>query len=158
MSESLEQLNERLTEAESRLSMALVIGEVGIWDLNMVTGTLNWDNRMHRLFRTNPMDWKGTTDAFLEEVHPSDREKVRLALEASAQQDTPYDLSYKIVKAPYTIRARGRVLRDADGKPVRMLGVCIKDPALCHTCRWNPEREGCGHLNAPDPLPDTSHA
>lgn len=148
MIESLESLNDRITEAESRLAMALAIGEVGIWDWNMVTGTLCWDARMHQLFRTSPVTWKGTTDSFLQEVHPSDREMVKKALQESENTDAPYDISYKITKAAYPIRARGRVIRDQRGKAVRMLGVCIKDPALCRSCRWNPEREGCASLHA----------
>ncbi|MHA7774822.1 bifunctional diguanylate cyclase/phosphodiesterase [Roseibium sp. M-1] len=61
---------ERLSQ---RLKLALDTSEIGIWELNLDTGTLTWDSRMLELYDV-PKDRDHTKyDVWSETLHPDDR-------------------------------------------------------------------------------------
>ena len=78
---------------------------------------------MHGL---RPGEFPGTFDAFLERVHPDDREAVRRAF-LNAVDEGSLDLEYRIVCPDGTVRwleCHGRVVRGREGLERRMIGVC----------------------------------
>lgn len=110
---------------EERLRMATAIGEVGVWDWNVVTDELVWDESMYALYGISQGEFGGAYEAWIHSVHPDDRsitdEAIKLAL-----QGHPYGPEFRIVRSDGSIRfivATGRVLRDANGTVVRMVGT-----------------------------------
>ncbi len=58
-------------------------------------------------------------------MHPEDRADVQSAIQRSLETDAYYDVEFRVM-APGAIRwaaRKGRVVRDASGRPVRMIGV-----------------------------------
>jgi PAS domain S-box-containing protein len=113
-----------LERARKRLTEAQRLANVGHWDWNVETGTLEWSDEMYRILGLEPGEVEPTYDAFFEYVHPEDREALdRAVSEALAGGD--YDVDHRIVRPDGEIRI---VHERADvtyehGDPVKMLGT-----------------------------------
>ena len=120
------QRESELRESEYRLRLALAGGQMGTWDVNLVTNQITWDAKELQMFgfqqRTEPI----AAGVFYECVHPDDRcrvrEAVRLAIEASGELDH----HFRIIRSDGEIRwlvSKGMVLADEQGRPCRILGI-----------------------------------
>jgi PAS domain S-box-containing protein len=112
--------------AEERLELAIDAGGIGIWDWDIRVNELVWSEHFERLFGLVPDEFEGTFDAFLLRVHPDDRQSVREAIEAALQHDGHYETELRVIwpdGSVHWLLAVGRVHRNAEGRPVRMLGL-----------------------------------
>ena len=73
---------EALRENQLRLQFALDAAEAGVWIVNIKTGEIYWDERMHAIFGLTPGSFAGTLESWLARVHPEDQP---LALKAILQ-------------------------------------------------------------------------
>jgi PAS domain S-box-containing protein len=115
-----------LREREARLSEGEAIAHVGTWDRDIATGELCWSDETYRIFGVQPGEFTPTYESFLAAVHREDRERVAAAVEAARRQDAPLDIEYRVVRPDGTVRivcARGRIFRDEQGRPARMMGT-----------------------------------
>lgn len=108
-----------------RLQLATEASGVGVWDYQLVTGKLIWNDSMYALYgvpRTAALAYEAWHDAVL----PEDMSDAEAALKATLEKGVPYDLNFRIRRGDGVVRvihARARVYRDADGKPARMVGT-----------------------------------
>ncbi len=115
-----------LKSSEERYALAQTAADIGSWDWNIVTGRLLWSERIEPMFGFAPGQFDGTYEAFLERVHPDDRQSIVDAVEACIEQGRDYRIDHRIIQPDGGIRwiaETGDVVRDAAGKAVRMLGV-----------------------------------
>ncbi len=127
LAEDAEEARKRAQRSEEFLNLALNSSGVGIWNTDLKTNLVMWDDRVHALFGLKPGTFAGTHQAGLALVHPDDRDRVQKQREQAIQQDTPYDTEFRVVwpdGSIHIVGLRGKVHRDAAGKPVRMIGVC----------------------------------
>jgi PAS domain S-box-containing protein len=118
---------EAVQEKDARLHLLEKAGSVGYWELNLATRDLQWTDETFRQMGRDPKTFRPTYKAFLEGVHPQDRQWVNDAVEAAIKQKTEYDIEFRCVWPDGKVRwiaTRGRAFY-ASGKPVRMFGVCI---------------------------------
>jgi PAS domain-containing protein len=131
----LEIIGRNLDAIDERKTLALQESNVGIWDWNVLTGTLWWDENMFRIYNMSPTMFKGKYEDWYNAVHPDDREN------ALAQIKKCFD----DVKARYFVRFRlnpqlkdgtiigvGNVIRDNNGYISRMVGINILEPQPIH--------------------------
>lgn len=112
--------------AKERLRQGQLFANIGTWELNIVSGELYWTEGIAPLFGYPAGDLNTSYDKFIEAVHTEDRQAVMDAVSACIERDEPYDIEHRVVWPDGTVRwlfERGAVMRDADGKPLRMLGV-----------------------------------
>ena len=117
------QLRETLRDRENRLSMALDVGGLGAWDLNLITGELNATAACKAVFGREPGAFF-SLNSMLRAVHPDDRAGARKVFEAGPQPGK--DSEYRVVLTDgreKRIELRGRAVMDANGKPCRVTGV-----------------------------------
>ncbi|MHC4564971.1 MAG: MEDS domain-containing protein [Planctomycetota bacterium] len=117
---------EALRRSEQRYALAQRAANIGSWDWNIVTGDLHWSDRIEPLFGFAPGQFGATYEAFLECVHPDDRKHVVESANASIEQGDDYAVEHRIVWPNGTVRwmsETGDVIRDGQGKAVRMLGI-----------------------------------
>ncbi|MEA2608580.1 MAG: two-component system, cell cycle sensor histidine kinase and response regulator CckA, partial [Chloroflexota bacterium] len=117
-----------LRESRERLSFALDAGRMGTWDWEVATGQMHWSESLERIVGIPPGSFGGTYDAFVELVDPEDREQVRLAFERAAASDGEYVVECRMGPpgAPAAlIAAQGRMVRNAAGSPIRLVGVAL---------------------------------
>ena len=124
----LHSLSDELFKREERYSLAKKATLFGIWDWNITTGDLYWDDTMFELFQ--PANWNGKVEDFYNCLAVEDAVVAHKKLEACINSDAPYDYRYKVItktgKQVY-VRGRGNIVsRDEQGKPDRMIGICIK--------------------------------
>jgi two-component system CheB/CheR fusion protein len=75
-----------------------------------------------------PGGFPGTFEGFQALVHPDERARVNEAIRRALEDGSGYEIEFRNVwpdGSVHTIAAKGRVLRNAQGRPVRMLGTCM---------------------------------
>jgi PAS domain S-box-containing protein len=116
---ALQQANESLAEAQA-------LAHLGSWEWDIPSGRVAWSSELYRIFGLAPDGTAVTYDAFLRRVHPQDRRRVRREIERALEERSSFELTHRIVLDDGSERAvhgRGRVVVDAEGTPVRMLGT-----------------------------------
>ena len=119
-----------LKSSESMLETAAWGAGLGLWETNFVSDTTRWFNdwcERHDIERCDGFDHVNRWDTLL---HPEEGpEAMRRFAEHVAGKADYYDAEYRIRTRSGGWRwvyERGRVMeRDADGKAIRMLGVCM---------------------------------
>jgi signal transduction histidine kinase len=113
-------MNAVLQKRERQLLEAQEIGRIGSFDWDFSGNTSSYTPQVFEIFE---MEQASNLDAFLDYVHPEDREKVRKALDkAFAEGDYECEYRYNRNNKDKVIFSRGKV-QFADGKPTRMLGT-----------------------------------
>lgn len=115
-------------QTETLLRLAVEAGGVGLWEWELATGQLSWNDRVKVIFGL-PVETKGLTlDDFLSAIHPADRAETERSFREALASRTELDHEYRIVRSDGTVRwiaAIGRGLYDAQGEPERMLGASL---------------------------------
>jgi PAS domain S-box-containing protein len=120
-------IEQALEQARERVALATREAGIGTWERDLVHGSSHWDDQMYRLRGLSPDDPRAVEDLRVHCVHPDDRAPMwaRYDQVRSGEADrTAFE--FRVVWPDGTERwlaTRGRVLRDAQGQPVRMLGV-----------------------------------
>jgi PAS domain S-box-containing protein len=121
----LEEAYNSLLENEIRLNEAQKIARIGNWDWNLLKNKLYWSNGMYRIFGLDPLEFGGTYDAFLDSVHPDDRDYVDNAVK-EALSGKPFEIDYRIISAngeERIVYSQGKVVSDEKYTPIRMKGI-----------------------------------
>jgi PAS domain S-box-containing protein len=109
-----------------RLQLALCSANIGIWDLDVQRNQLVWDDRMLQLYGLRQEDFPGDFESWSGWVHPEDGERFQAAVQAALRGEREFAAEFRIVRPDGSIRhiqAFGRVVRDEEGRPLRMTGV-----------------------------------
>lgn len=108
------------------VEMAVSAAGVGTFDWDLLTGTLVWDERLIDLFGYEPSAFDGTVEAFRSRVHPDDVPRVSAGLQQAIAAGGSYVDEFRSMLPAGGHRwlaARGQVLSDEHGSPVRMIGA-----------------------------------
>jgi PAS domain S-box-containing protein len=119
---------EALRESEERLSKAQKISHVGSWELDLLTNRLIWSDEVYRIFGSQPQEFVATYEAFLDSIHPDDRNAVDAAYSSSLREGRDsYELEHRVVrKHTHDVRyvhERCEHVRDTSGRIVRSVGM-----------------------------------
>jgi PAS domain S-box-containing protein len=115
-----------LKASEERYALAQKAANIGSWEWDILTDRIVWSERIEPMFGLTPGQFAGTYDAFLQRVHPEDRQFVIDAVNAAVEQRKDYQIEHRIVWPDGTVRwisETGDVIRDAAGKAIRMVGL-----------------------------------
>jgi two-component system cell cycle sensor histidine kinase/response regulator CckA len=107
------------------LTSALAAGRVGIWDLDFATGAVRWSEGVEPLYGMAPGTFRGTYEAFIENVHPDDRARVEETVRRAIEHGGEYDVEHRIVHKDGAVRwvhGSGRAFRDGQGRVIRLAG------------------------------------
>ena len=120
------QAEQELARANLRLQVAAASGGLGIWDGDVRTHTLTWDDRQYEMYGVARNEFASCYDAWLNRMHPDDLERVTEAFAAALRDGNRFDQEFRIVRPDGEIRylkGEGLVEWDAEGRPVRMVGL-----------------------------------
>lgn len=115
-----------LLESREQLNEAQRLARVGSWTLDLRRNKLEWSDQTFRLFEIDKERFKASYDAFLEAIHPDDREKVNRAYTESLENHRPYEITHRLLMADGRIkyvRESCETLYDAQGLPTLSRGT-----------------------------------
>jgi PAS domain S-box-containing protein len=120
------QMEETLARTVSRLNLATRAGGVGIWEYDIITNKLNWDEQMQNLYGLTPQTFRNAYDSWEERVHPEDRDEAAEILQKAIRGEIEYNTEFRVVwpdGSIHVLRALGMVQRDERGTPLFMVGT-----------------------------------
>jgi len=120
--------DELLRRSQEHLAQAQRIAHLGSWAWIVAGDDLQWSQETYRIFGLAPGEFGGSYRAFLETVHPEDRETVERAVTTSLRQRKPLDLEHRIVRPDGSVRVvheRGEVTTDETGTVTRIVGTVL---------------------------------
>jgi two-component system cell cycle sensor histidine kinase/response regulator CckA len=75
---------ERLKDSERQLAEAQHLAHVGNWEWHIPTNTVIWSDELYRVFGLAPQAFGATYEAFLERLHPDDRQHITTVVDRRA--------------------------------------------------------------------------
>jgi PAS domain S-box-containing protein len=81
------QAEKALRHSEERYALAQKAANIGSWDWNIITDELFWSDTIEPLFGFSKGEFGATYEAFLESVHPDDRQFVKDSVNISVEED-----------------------------------------------------------------------
>ncbi|WP_165190540.1 PAS domain-containing protein [Caulobacter soli] len=115
----------RQIAAEARLEVTQTSAGVGPWEWEVATNSLELSPTARKnlgVATEGPID----LEVLLEQVHPDDRALIRQRIREAVKTGPYYEVEYRLPNHPdgeRWIHGRGQVVRDADGRALRILGV-----------------------------------
>lgn len=119
-------VEEELRRSEAGLLEAQRIAGLGNWDWNVQTNELYWSDEVYRIFGVTPQQFDATYDAFLNHVHPEDREFVENTAKEALYGGKSYSIDHRIVLLngmERIVHEQGEVTFGESGEPSRMFGT-----------------------------------
>ena len=124
--EALKNANIELKLSQNKLNIALDNGNIGIWEWNLKTNEMIWDERMERMFRIDPGSFGSTFKAFENQVNEEDLQHVTTALNYALEHDTPFETMYRIRSTPTKyITSKAIINKNCEGNPTSFTGTCF---------------------------------
>lgn len=98
-------------------------GHVGVWDLDLDSGSLYWSTQVFEILGVQDQD----LDQFYRVVHPDDRGVLDHVTRRVLAQPGPYRVVHRIVRDGdvRTVEQHMQSVPDAEGRPVRVLGTMV---------------------------------
>ncbi|MCK4674541.1 MAG: PAS domain S-box protein, partial [Gammaproteobacteria bacterium] len=94
----------RLIKSEKNLAEAQQVAQLGCWELDLASDELTWSDEIFRIFGIDADKFKPSYEAFIEAVHPEDRELVEKAYKSSLQNREPYTLEHRLLMKDGSIK------------------------------------------------------
>ena len=118
---------ETIVEERTRqLTNAQEIARLGSWQWDIRDNKVTWSPQLYRIYAREPQEFGATYQAFLECVHPDDRDLVRTNVEQSLRDRKYPTFDYRIVWPDGTVRtvqANGEVIVDEAGEVIALVGT-----------------------------------
>ena len=115
-----------LQENERKLKDAQHLAHIGNWTLDLMTDKLSWSNEIYRIFEISPKKFGASYKAFLQGVHPEDRDFVNKAYADSLKDKTRYNISHRLLMKDGRVKYVTECCEtsySSDGKPLVSVGT-----------------------------------
>jgi len=119
---------EALRDQRTLLEEAQKLAGLGCWEWDPESGRVIWSDELYRIYGVSPEHFQPSFEAYLERVHPQDRQHVGATVARALMEGTGFSLEERIVRPDGEVRrlrSHGEVLRGAQGKAVKILGACF---------------------------------
>jgi PAS domain S-box-containing protein len=115
------------TPAHERLVAALKASRAGTWLWDIPTDRVEWDEALSQVYGLPHAESPRTSAAFLQLIHPDDRERCEKLLGALLESgsEIEYEFRAMIGNRLVWIYDRSTLMRDAEGRPAYMTGACL---------------------------------
>lgn len=140
----LEKRDHEIKTINERLKLATDSAQIGVWDLDLVSNTLLWDKWMYKLYGIEENYFAGAYEAWKQGVHPEDIKKADQEVQEAISGNGIFDTQFRIVTPNGEIRhlkAFAKVIKDKNGKAIRMTGVNYDITNITHAKKALKESE-----------------
>lgn len=135
---------EALEVSEHKLRLVLQASQVGIWDWDIASDTVQWTGNREATFDPGPERSKASYEEFLKLVHPHDRIRVDQQIKRALEEGGECSMEYRVVLSEGTIRwvkTLGQSIANEAGQPIRMVGVGVDITQQKHDLSATPSLE-----------------
>jgi len=118
-------LHRQKEEIEASLINIQRIAKIGNWEWDIARNVF-WSDEIYRIFGLTPKQFGATYEAFLNLVHPDDREFVKELVNKAIHENMPYSIDHRIVLPDGTVRIvheEAEVIFDSNHEAVQMNGT-----------------------------------
>jgi PAS domain S-box-containing protein len=118
--------NDICARLNEQLTLATRAAHLGIWDWDVVSDHLEWNDQMYMLYGQKRESFSSAYEAWLHSLHPDDAERCEREAKLALTGEKEYDTEFRVILPDGStryIQAYGDVSRDAENRPVRMIGI-----------------------------------
>jgi len=126
MIEMLDNRYQALQASENRLRLATRAANIGVWDWDVTTNALVWDEEMCRQYGIRSDEFSGTYAAWANAVVPQDLEPAVDSIESALRGEREFASEFTIRRPDGSLRVikgESMTVRDEAGRALRMVGV-----------------------------------
>jgi PAS domain S-box-containing protein len=120
------QAEEALRKSETLLKESQQMAHIGSWEMDLKNNILYWSDENYRIFEVDPIRFGATYEAFLDTVHPDDRERVNQAYTDSVKNKTSYAIVHRLQFPDQQVKFVQEwceTYYDEAGQPLRSVGT-----------------------------------
>jgi PAS domain S-box-containing protein len=128
LEQKVQERTNALQQSMSQLQRAEATGGIGSWEWLIPENQVIWSDGLYKIFGLEPQEFGATYQAYMEQVHPDDREVVHQVVEEAFQAGGVFEYECRVLRKDGKIRylySKGEVLSEEHGSPARMFGVAI---------------------------------
>ncbi|MEH2127617.1 PAS domain S-box protein [Nostoc sp.] len=117
-----------LAKSEEQLRLTLEFNHIGLWDWNVQTGEVIWNDNHYRLLGLEPEISAASYQLWRDRVHPEDVDRIEQAVSNALAQHINFQGEYRVIFPDgrvHWLTGKGRAAYNEAGDPVRMLGIII---------------------------------
>lgn len=119
-------LQNELIKSKKRLEEAYAIAKIGVWELDIASGLLDWTDGIYSIFEIDKAMSPANYEAFLTLIHPDDKMKVNEAFIQSLQNRAPYEILHRLKMKDGRIKWVNEICQteyDKYGNPIKSVGT-----------------------------------
>lgn len=131
--ESLKKLSKVIEDSEERLKNSIAKSNVGVWEWDLHSGNLIWDETMCKMYEVKPAEVSKKYIDWASRVHPDDIDKTEMLLETcknEIQEDFNAIFRIKHKKEYRYIIAQGFKTFDSENRVKSIIGTNIMLPKM----------------------------
>jgi PAS domain S-box-containing protein len=125
--EELATTNLALAQRDERLSLALEAGSLGWWEWDIRANTIAWSEQTERMHGVERGGFGGSFEEYQKYIHDADRPRVVELIQQTIEERHPsFHVQFRYLRGdgkPRWLETDARLILDADGEPLRLLGV-----------------------------------
>ena len=114
-----------LRRLSGRLELALESSGIGVWEHDLATHALVWDDRVNEIYGKAADGKPRVYDDWAQVIHPEDIVQAEHEFRLAAATKGPYSSQYRLLRQDGTVRhvrTRASIFEDSDGTP-KMIGA-----------------------------------
>ena len=99
----------------------------GSWDWLPEDGRVTWSPELFKIFGEDPGSFEPTFEAYLDHVHPEERDDVAERIRSAVEACEPFLFEHRIIGGEGEVRTvgiQGQAVEISDGRAVRVVGTC----------------------------------
>ena len=117
-----------LREQRTLLAEAQKLAGLGCWEWDPASGRVTWSDEMYRIYGVEAASFRPSFENYLERIHPEDRGGAAATVARALMDNRAFSMDERIVRPDGQVRllrSHGEVVRDQEGRPLKMVGACI---------------------------------
>ncbi|MCU0952477.1 MAG: PAS domain-containing protein [Burkholderiaceae bacterium] len=122
----LQLAEDRSARLAERLALAVASAEVGIWDVDLVSGEVSWNEQQYALMLRSPGEPALSMQGFLASIHADDRERVTEHAQAFVADGGRFEERFRVQRPDLSVIhvvSQAVAIKDASGRVVRIVGT-----------------------------------